>query len=213
MNEIFKEVPGYEGLYEISNYGRVLSLPKGDGNGNRTRILKLEVCIKSSTSYHRVSLCKNSKVTKFLVHRLVAQVFIENPLQKPMVNHIDNNGTNNQVSNLEWVTGKENMQHSSIQGRQDIPRSLGGLATASRKRLVLEAEGKALIGTKYGKLLLVDHVYTTTGTKGRFTFVCKCECGSVFNRTLYNIKKGHKACRTCVLSKNFNVDEDIVSTT
>ena len=213
MIEIFKDIPGYEGLYEVSNYGRVLSLPKGDGNGNKYRYLKPEVCIKPNTNYHRVSLSKDGKVTRFLVHRLVAQVFIENPLNKPMVNHIDNNGENNMVSNLEWCTGKENMLHSSIQGRQDLPRRLGGLSTTARRRLLAENAGKLLIGTKFGNLLILDHIYISSGNTGKFTLVCECNCGYKFNRTWYHLNKYPKACRKCVISKNFNIDEDIVSTT
>lgn len=109
-NEIFIPVKGYETEYMVSNYGRVKSLPKKDGRAGR--ILSQENQNKSVTTYKRVSLSKDGKVTRFQVHRLVAQAFIPNPENKPQVNHIDFNGSNNHISNLEWVTRSENELHS-----------------------------------------------------------------------------------------------------
>ena len=118
MKEIWKAISGYEG-YEISSLGRVKSLDrlvktdKGLRKVNE-RILKQKT---SSTKYLRVCVSKNSN-SKFLsVHRLVAQQFIENPENKPQVNHIDFNRANNNLSNLEWTTAQENMDHSVKAGR------------------------------------------------------------------------------------------------
>ena len=100
--EQWKAVVGYEGIYEVSNYGKVRNVKTG-------RILKLG---KSKNGYLRVGLHKNGKQKYFLVHRLVAIAFIPNPDNKETVNHIDEDKTNNHVCNLEWMTQKENTRHS-----------------------------------------------------------------------------------------------------
>lgn len=106
MKEIWKDIPGYEGLYQVSNMGRVKSL-----NFNRSglpRILKT----KNRQGYPRVILWKSGKRHEVCVHRLVAQAFIPNPENKPFVNHKDGNRRNNHVDNLEWCTAQENAIHS-----------------------------------------------------------------------------------------------------
>lgn len=104
MEEIWKPVVGYEGMYEVSNLGRVKSI-------KRNIIIKLGI-IKG---YNRIVLKGKTK----LIHRLVSEAFIPNPENKPCVNHIDNNPLNNNINNLEWVTHKENSFHSSRQGRMN----------------------------------------------------------------------------------------------
>lgn len=99
--EIWKPVVGYEGLYEVSNWGRVKSLKFG-----KERILKL---IKDKDGYFIVNLYKNKKIKSFRVHRLVAEAFIDNPDNLPQVNHKDENPSNNVVSNLEWCNAKYNI--------------------------------------------------------------------------------------------------------
>ena len=124
MVEIYKDIPGYEGLYQVSNLGNVKSLPKGDGNGNREKLLLQEVVKRNHTNYNRVILFREGETELFQVHRLVAEAFIPNPDNKPHVDHIDNNGKNNAADNLEWCTLSENMAHSSLQGREDLARSM-----------------------------------------------------------------------------------------
>ncbi len=102
--EHWKPIEGYEGLYEVSDYGRVVSL-------RRAPKLVLSQST-SSTRYMRVSLNKNGSHKTVLVHRLVAKAFISNPFHKPQVNHKDGNRQNNLVENLEWVTSSENIQHA-----------------------------------------------------------------------------------------------------
>ena len=101
-NEIWKDVVGYEGLYKVSNLGRVKK-----PMGAYSIILKPFV-----QDYKMVSLSSNHKSRKFLVHRLVAQAFIPNPNDKEEVNHIDGNKLNNVVDNLEWCTKSENVEHA-----------------------------------------------------------------------------------------------------
>ena len=108
MNEIWKDILGYEGLYQISNLGDVRSL-----NYNHTGEIKL---LKQSTDkygYKRVGLFKNGKEKKYLIHRLVAMTFIPNPDNLPIINHKDEDKTNNNVNNLEWCTYEYNNNYGT----------------------------------------------------------------------------------------------------
>ncbi|MCI1958982.1 MAG: NUMOD4 motif-containing HNH endonuclease [Clostridia bacterium] len=111
--KIWKDVKNYEGLYQISNLGEVKSLSKKVGKGKG--YIKPEKILKQTISkdgYFKVTLCKDGKTKYFRVHRLVAQAFIPNLEDKPVVNHIDENKLNNYVDNLEWVTEEENKLYS-----------------------------------------------------------------------------------------------------
>lgn len=108
--EVYKDILGYNGIYKVSNLGNVESLTKKDGRLGR--ILKQESIVRNVTTYKRVTLSKDGVTQRFQVHRLVAAAFIPNPHDKPQVNHIDFNGSNNNLSNLEWVTRSENERHS-----------------------------------------------------------------------------------------------------
>ena len=103
--EQYRTVQGYEGLYEVSNYGRVKSLKFG-----KEKLLKPQADTKG---YLFVDLCKDGKVKHHLVHRLVASTFIENPDNLPQVNHKDENKTNNNVENLEWCSHKDNCNYGT----------------------------------------------------------------------------------------------------
>lgn len=123
ITEIWRDIPGYEGLYQISNCGRVKALPKLQGYIMRSeRILTPVVC----KGYLIVHLSKNGIVKNTLVHRLVAETFIDNPDNLPVVNHIDGNKQNPKVNNLEWVTQSENVKHAFKLGLAKAPKYWSG---------------------------------------------------------------------------------------
>ena len=116
--EQWKDIKGYEGLYQVSNYGRVKSLPKKRITGTgfyiqKERIMSLQIKTKR---YYGVVLTKDGTHKNFLVHRLVADAFIENPNNYEEVNHIDCNKLNNKVENLEWCTAEANLEHAFKNG-------------------------------------------------------------------------------------------------
>ncbi|MBM7132744.1 MULTISPECIES: NUMOD4 domain-containing protein [Staphylococcus] len=112
MNEIWKDIEGYEGLYEISNLGRVKSLPKMSGSCMRKEKILNSKNRLTKDGYARVNLHREGKGKDFRVCRLVATHFIDNPDNKSTVNHINGIKTDDRVENLEWATSNENMKHA-----------------------------------------------------------------------------------------------------
>ena len=110
MQEIWKDIKDYEGLYQVSNLGNVKASKREIYTGRgyyirEERPLKLRLNTKG---YYYIDLSKNNKTKRFMVHRLVALMFISNPDNKPCVDHINTIRTDNRVENLRWVTKKEN---------------------------------------------------------------------------------------------------------
>ncbi len=106
IKEEWRDIEGYEGLYQVSNLGRVKKV--NHRNTGQERILKKPI---TCFGYERVQLWKDGKPKKFFVHRLVAKAFIPNP-RKKQVNHKNGIKTDNCVENLEWVSAAENTQHA-----------------------------------------------------------------------------------------------------
>ena len=118
--EIWKEVAGYEGLYQVSNRGRVKSLGYwiyGEGRGfPRKKKERILTPCMAGTKYYFVTLAHRGSHKMALIHRLVAEAFLPNPLKKSDVNHKDGNKLNNDVRNLEWCTRQENIRHAFANG-------------------------------------------------------------------------------------------------
>jgi hypothetical protein len=129
--EIWKDIPGYEGLYQASNMGRIASIRYG---------FKIRSCVKNTTGYLQVAFRINGKLKTYLVHILIAKTFLNSCQNRNQVDHINNVKFDNRVSNLQWVTRSENMKNNYL--RDDA---------ASEK---LRARGKKLeLFNKHGKSL------------------------------------------------------------
>ena len=108
FKEVWKDIPGYEGLYQVSDYGRVISLSYNKTGRKSLRTLRLD-----KAGYIVVTLHKSGVSRTMKVHRLVAIAFIPNPLHLPQVNHRDENKANNHVDNLEWCTSSYNNSYGN----------------------------------------------------------------------------------------------------
>lgn len=170
MKEEWKDIFGYEGLYQVSNMGEVRSLV--NQARHKRKIPKILKAHKDGKGYLRIKVSKKQKTQTFKVHRLVAQAFIPNPKDKLQVNHKNCIKTDNKVSNLEWVTNEENREHAKKNGilgdfkNNHIPWNKGkkGLQVAWNKDKKLSEEHKKNLSKSHkGK------IPWNKGTKG----VCK----------------------------------------
>lgn len=166
--ETWKDIQGWEGLYQVSSYGRLKSF-KGDPAG---RILKNTN--KKGGYFSVVLQAKNRRPRYCRMHRLVAEAFIPNPLKKTAVNHIDCNKQNNHVKNLEWATPSENSLHAA----KFKPSMIYGMNEHNKKlrpRTVLQF-------TLSGELL---GVFPNAKAAGRATGVCSRNIHQVASKTEY----------------------------
>ena len=118
-NNRWKDIPGYEGFYQISSTGTVRGLDRiVKSHSNTKRICKGRIMnpVLGKHGYYSIELNKLGHAKLWRVHRLVAMTFIPNPKKKPAINHKDCNKKNNRASNLEWCTLKENAQHALANG-------------------------------------------------------------------------------------------------
>ena len=149
--EIWKDIEGYEGLYQVSNKGRAKRLQsKGC---KQERIL---TPVKNRCGYLRVTLCKDGQRRIYSVHRLVVQTFLPNPDNLPQVNHIDENKTNNTISNLEWCTNEYNCNHDTHNERSAKTKSKPVLGISLDKKIYLyfnrTMDAERLAGFKNGAI-------------------------------------------------------------
>lgn len=180
--ETFVEIKNFPN-YSVSDLGNVRSNKSG-------RILKPD--IQTKLTYRRVTLSSKGVTTRKPVHRLVAEAFISNPLNKPYVNHIDNDPANNAISNLEWVTHSENMLHCTAQGRGSS--SAGALGTAKAKRAKREAQLKETLGKLF--------VSINVDTKSTVTFLCaKCTQAYTVRIDSPTLFRHNPMCRSCAYTE------------
>jgi len=134
--DVWKDIVGFEGYYQVNSLGNIKSLDRTIRGGRygirkvNSRILKQTSC---KNGYVKVVLRRDGKDTTCLVHRLIANAFMPNPDNLPQVNHIDGNKKNNQVLNLEWSSAKYNMKHAYVNGLLDSKN----LVAQGRKQAVL----------------------------------------------------------------------------
>lgn len=122
--EYWKDIKGYEGLYQVSNLGNIKSIDRSIKRSTSLMKLKNKPISQyvGNRGYPMVSLCINGKCKRYLVHRIVAIAFLPNPLNKAYVNHIDGNKQNSNLENLEWSTPTENSIHAHKHGLANVAR-------------------------------------------------------------------------------------------
>jgi DNA-directed RNA polymerase subunit RPC12/RpoP len=209
MEEVFKDINKYEGLYQVSNLGNVLSLAKNDGNGYRDRILEVS---ETNTGYLRVTLCKNGITERISIHRLVAETFIDNPYNKPHVNHIDNSTSNNVVTNLEWCTHSENMLHAYRQGRLDdtLSKATQAAILPNYRRYAkvwMDKLGDRFLG--YYPPTSVNYLSSTKPTAAVKYICSSCHTERIALTSFQELTKHNGKCPNCMYVVTL-LDEDIV---
>ena len=188
--EKWKPISGYEGLYEVSNKGNIKSFHKNkDGV-----LIKLFTEKLKHTNYKCLTLVDifgNKK--QFRVHRIVAEMFLSNIHNKRFVNHIDNNGENNCVENLEWCSQSENIKHSHNQNRSEQVYLANKIQSNKAQK-----NREEMIGKKYGKWLVLKAMPKEYTTKSVSKMLCKCECGTEKEVVMVNLKNGRSIqCMSC----------------
>ncbi len=134
--EIWKDIPNYDGIYQASNLGRI----------RNAKTLSIRKPINYGP-YYTLQLSINGNRKLFLVHKLIAATFIPNPLNKREINHIDGNKHNNRVDNLEWVTRKENAMHSAktgLQTKEQFKKANSCAIAKTQKPLLQIKNGKVI---------------------------------------------------------------------
>ena len=167
MKEIWKDIKEYEGIYQISNYGRIKSLSRLiENSNNRITKEKIRKATKDKDGYLCIVLSKDGTNKTCKVHRLVAQTFISNPLNKPTVNHKDGNKQNNKINNLEWMTDKEQMKHCK--------EVLGWKPSENRikRRKVQRSDGKIYNSIKEASI--ENNVFASN-----ITMCCQNKCNTI----------------------------------
>jgi len=198
MTEIWKAIKGYEGTYEVSNTGKVRTLKPRTQKHLGPKVLKLQTYTVSQTQYNKIELSNPSK--KFLVHRLVAEAFLPHIEGKDLVNHKDNNGLSNNISNLEWCTQSENLIHAQKQGRLHNAQSKGGKTTTKRAQLTAYNNAQALVGDTINSWTAIS--YAGKSTTGKEILNCKCTCGYEQVIPALRFSKGQATnCRKCAKTK------------
>lgn len=171
--EVWRDVLGYEGLYQVSNFGAVKSIDRIVYCGNKPKQIKGKSIkpYSSKVPYLRVCLYLNGIRHQELIHRLVAQSFVPNPLNKPIINHLDNNPQNNDATNLEWVTQSENIKYSYKQGRSKSPFSERGKYAYATDKMRIPVVG---VDKKTGATMEFISISAAGRNGFNTSSICKC---------------------------------------
>lgn len=195
--EKWKPISGYEGLYEVSSKGNIKSFHKSK-NGI---LMKLFTEKLKHTNYKCLTLVDvfgNKK--QFRLHRIVAEMFLPNSENKRFVNHIDNNGENNCIENLEWCTQSENIKHSHNQNRSKQVY-LANKIQSNKAQINREQ----MIGKKYGKWLVLKALPKEYTAKTISKMLCKCECGIQKEVDMISLKNNRSTkCKSCATKERKN---------
>ena len=156
QEEIWKDIPGYYGMYKASSFGNIKSYKYKRIKKNKKEVYLSEQILKPGKSkfgYLTVGLTLNKNSHTFYIHRIIAKLFIPNPENKPEVNHIDFNPANNNINNLEWVTSKENKLHS-IERMRACKRGEKHHLASITDSTALNIKKDRKCGMKYKQLML-----------------------------------------------------------
>lgn len=154
--QVWKQVKGYEGLYEVSNFGNVKSLARF---GTKGKIMNAR---DNGKGYYRIKLTKNNKEKMMMLHRIIAEAFIPNVENKRCVNHINGIKTDNRIENLEWCTHSENRIHAINIGLVNFESQKKGIK-------VLNTETKQVYEsiTEVCRLFKIDRCHLSDKLKGK----------------------------------------------
>jgi len=195
---MIQDIVHYADLYTIDTLGNVRSKCRTIINKNGKpqqypgKLLKFDY---NQYGHKRVTLSKNHKVNRYQVHRLVAEAFLPNPLDKPCINHLDNDPGNNNIANIEWCTHSENMLHAQKQGRLFKSQSKGGktLGIIGTRNTIVT---KKLIGSKINNWTILSFA---EHRKYKKYFNVQCNCGNLVTKEQYYIM--HNTQNGCIKCK------------
>lgn len=169
MKEVWKDIPGYEGYYQASTFGRVKSIGRISIRNNgksehsvyhiKERLKKIQ---KQTQGYSQVVLYKDGMQKTIRLNTLIAKMFVPNPENKPFVNHIDGDKSNNRADNLEWVTAKENISHAYRTG-----------LLVHYTKAILQIDDNGCLVKEYSSLK--EAAESVCGSKGNICEACKGE--------------------------------------
>ena len=162
MNEIWKDISGYAGIYQISSLGRVKSLSRI--SNNRTLSEKLLTPSLSNSGYACICLSNNKYKKYSFIHRIIAQSFIPNPMGKKQVNHIDGVKANNSIDNLEWATNSENQKHAYKNNLNRISELQKKRTSEAKSSSVIDTESNIIYSSIREALKTVSIPYSTLCT-------------------------------------------------